>query len=46
MNENSLATILSLEYVNNIPGVRMNMDASIDKDVNVILRYGTVFKLK
>ena len=44
MNENCLETILSLKDVNNIPGVRVTMDTSIEKATNVILRDGTVFR--
>ena len=44
VNKNDLATIISLKYVNNIPGVRVTMDTSIEKVVNVILKDGTVFK--
>ena len=46
MNNNSLATILSLKDVNNIPGVCVTMDISIEKAMNVIMRDGTVFKFK
>ena len=44
VNNNYLATILFLKYVNNIPGLQVNMDTSIEKSVNVIMKYGTVFK--
>ena len=44
VNDNYLAKVLSLKYVNNIPGVYVTMDSSIEKAMNVILRYGTVFK--
>ena len=46
LNENYLATIISLIDVNNIPVVRVTMDASIKKAMNVVLRYVTVFKFK
>ena len=46
MNGNSLATILSLIDVNNIPVVRVTMDAMIEKAMNVVLGYVTVFKFK
>ena len=46
MNDNYLAIILSLKYVNNIVGVRVTMDTSIEKAMNVILKYGTVFNFK
>ena len=41
MKDNYLAKTMSLKYVNNIPGVRVTMDTSIDKAMNVILRDGT-----
>ena len=41
-----LATILSLKYVNKIPGVFVSMDILIEKYVNIILRYGMGFKFK
>ena len=44
MNKNPLATIISLKYVNNIPRVRVTMDTSIEKTMNIILSDGTVFK--
>ena len=34
VNKNSLATIKYLKDVNNIPGVRVNIDTSLDKDMN------------
>ena len=46
MNDNYLAIILSLKYVNSIVGVRVTMDTSIEKAMNVILKYGTVFNFK
>ena len=46
MKNNSLETILSLKYVNNIPGVRVNIDTLIEKAMNVILSDGTVFNFK
>ena len=46
VNDNSLVTILSLKYVNNIPGVGVTMYSSIKKAMNVILRDGTVLKFK
>ena len=46
VNENSLATILFLKYVNDILGVRVTMDKSIEKAENVILSDGTVFNFK
>ena len=46
VSNNYLATIISLKDVNNIPGVRVTMYTSIEKDMNVILRGGTVFKFK
>ena len=46
VNNNSLAEILSLKDANNIPGVSATMDTSTEKAVNVILKYGTVFKFK
>ena len=42
--DNYLATTISLKDANKIPGMRVTMDASIDKAMNMILRYGTVFK--
>ena len=44
VNHNYLATILSLKYVKNISVVCVTMDISIEKAVNVVLRYGIVFK--
>ena len=44
MNNNYTATILSLKYVNNIPGVRMNMDKSTEKAMNIIMSDRTVLK--
>ena len=46
VNYNSLATIIYLKDVNNIPGVSVTMNTSIEKAMNVILRDGTVFKFK
>ena len=46
MNNISLEKILSLKDTNNIPGMCVPMDTSIDKSMRVILRDGTVFKLK
>ena len=46
VNYNSLATILSLKYVNKIIGVRVTMDTSIEKAMHVILSDVTVFKFK
>ena len=46
VNENSLATILSFKDVNNTLGVRVTMDTSIEKAMNVIMRDVTLFKFK
>ena len=46
VNENYLAKITSLKDVNNIAGVHVTIDTLIEKYMNVILSYGTVFKLK
>ena len=46
MNDNSLATIISLKDVNSITGMRVTMDTSIEKDMHVVLRDGTVLKSK
>ena len=47
VNENYLATMLSLKYVNKIPGVfSVTMDTSIEKSVNVILKDIIVSKFK
>ena len=46
MNKNSLETILSLRDVNNIAGVSVTLDTSIEKSMNVILSDQTVFKIK
>ena len=44
VNKNSLATIPSLKDVNNIPVVRVTMDTSIEKTMNMIMKDGIVFK--
>ena len=46
VNENFLATTISLKYENNVPGVHVTMDTLIEKAVNVILKDGTIFKFK
>ena len=46
VNNVSLATIISLKDVNNIPGVHVTMDTSIEKAMNVIIIDGTIFKVK
>ena len=46
VNENYLATILSLKYVNKIPGLRVTMDTLVDKAMNVILGDGAALKFK
>ena len=46
VNYDSLLTVISFKDVNNIIGVRVTMDTSIEKAMNTILRYGTVFKFK
>ena len=46
MNYNYLEKKLSLKDTNNIPGVHTNMDKSIEKDTNLIMRDGTIFKFK
>ena len=46
MNKNYLATILSRKDVNNIPRVRVTIDTSIEKAMNIILTDGTIFKFK
>ena len=46
VNYNSLAIVFSLKDMNNIPGGRVTMDTLIDKAMSMIMRYGTVFKLK
>ena len=46
VEEISLATILSLKYVNNISGVRMTIGTSIEKSMSVNLSHGRVFKFK
>ena len=46
MKNNSLSTILSLKDVSNISGLRMTMDTSIEKVINVVLSDGTVLKFK
>ena len=46
VNKDYIETILSFKYITNIPGVRGTMDTSTEKDVNMILRDGTVFKFK
>ena len=46
VNDNSLATILSLKDVNNIAGVCMTMYTLIEKAMNVVLSDGTDFKFK
>ena len=39
VNNNYIAIILSLKYVNNIPGVCVTIDTSIEKTINVIMRH-------
>ena len=46
VNNNYTSITLYLKYVNNIPGVCVNMNKSIEKSMNVILSDGTVFKFK
>ena len=46
VNNNYLATIISLKYVTNMSGVCVTMDILIEKAVNVVMRDGTVFKFK
>ena len=46
VNKNSLATILSIKYLDNIVGVRITINKSIEKSMNVILTDQTVFKIK
>ena len=46
VNNNSIAKIISLKYVNNIAGMRMTMDTNIEKAMNIILSDGTVFMFK
>ena len=46
VNENSIAKILSLKDVNNIPEVRVTMDTSIETSLHVVLDNGAVFKFK
>ena len=46
VNDNFLATILSFKYVSNIAVVRVTMDTSIEKAVNMILSDGTVCKVE
>ena len=46
VNNDSLSTMIYFKDVNNITGVRVTMDTSIEKAMNMILRYGTVFKFK
>ena len=46
MNKNFLAIILSLKFVNNIMGVRVTTDTSIEKAMNVIMGDELFFKFK
>ena len=46
MNDNPLAIQNPLNDLNNIPVVHVNMDTSIEKAVNIILRSRKVFKFK
>ena len=46
MDKNSRATIISLKDVNNISGLCVTMDTSIENNTDVILSDGTVFKFK
>ena len=46
VNKNYLAKILSLKDLKNIPGICVTMDTSIDNYVNVVIKYGTVFRFK
>ena len=46
MNENYLATILYLIEVKRISVMRVTMYISLEKDMNMILRYGTVLKFE
>ena len=46
MNENYVATILSLKDVNNISGVRVTMDTSMVKAMKMILSDRTIFKFE
>ena len=44
VNDNSIATTPSFKNANKILTVRVTMEKYIERDVNVILKYGTVFK--
>ena len=46
VNDSSLVKIVSLKYVNNIPGVRGTIYTSTEKAMNMILRDVTVLKFK
>ena len=46
VNKNYLSTILSFKDLKNIPVVQIKMGTLIEKAMNVILRYGTVFDFK
>ena len=46
MNDNSIETIISLKYVNKISGVCVTIYISMEKEMNLILRNGTVLKFK
>ena len=46
VDDNSIASILSLNYVNKIPGVCVTMDTLIEKAMSMIMRDGTVLKFK
>ena len=46
VNDNPLAIQNPLNDLNNIPVVHVNMDTSIEKDMNMILKDGTVLRFK